>query len=111
MESKKSGASKKSGSKSKVASATTSRTGQKGAAETTVTPVQDDGKANDTSVSGLEQADMPRAEAGSKAGAKEAPARQGHAVGVPRKSMEDKFGPKDPDIAETARRQAAVGGI
>lgn len=106
-------AKKSSGSKSKVASATTSRTGQVGAADTKVTPVQDDGKGNDKAepVAGLEQSNPPRAEAGSKAAAKEAPARKDHAAGVPRKSMEAKFGPKNPDTAETARRQAAVGGI
>lgn len=106
-------ASKKSGGSSKVASATTSRTGQIGAAETKVTPVQDDGKNNDQAepVAGLEQSNPPRPEAGTKAAAKEAPARKDHAVGVPRKSVEAKFGPKNPDTAETARRQAAVGGI
>lgn len=107
MTAKKSSGSKKS---SKVASATTSRTGQVGAAETKVTPVQNDGKDSEP-VAGLEQQNPPRPEAGTKAATKEAPARADHAKGVPRKSVEAKFGPKDPDIAETARRQAAVGGI
>lgn len=109
MTAKKAG---KSASKSKVASATTSRTGQVGAAETKVTPVQNDGKTKPAEpVAGLEQTNAPRPEAGTKAATKEAPARAGHAVGVPRKSVEAKFGPANPDIAETARRQAAVGGI
>jgi hypothetical protein len=109
MTAKKSGGSTKSAAK--TGSATTSRTGQVGAAQTKVTPVQDDGKNNDKATAGLEHENPQRAEAGSKAAAKEAPARKGHAVGTPRKSMEAKFGPKNPDIAETARRQAALGGI
>jgi hypothetical protein len=94
-------AKKSSGSQAKTGSATTSRrTGQVGAAETTVTPVED---ANDKA-SATSKADT-------RASAKEAPARKGHAVGVPRKSLEAKFGPKNPDIAGTRQRTAAVGGI
>lgn len=102
-------------SSAKVGSATTSRTGQKGADATTVTPVE---KANDEAKVASKQ--QPNNEpqtartgdgTASKEGAKEAPARAGHAVGVPRKSVEAKSGPKNPDVAETARRQAAVGGI
>jgi len=90
---------KKSSGAKKVASATTSRTGQVGAAETKVTKVED---ANDKAAA------ETKSETKSS---KEAPARKGHAVGYPRKSAEAKFGPKNPDIAEAARRQAAVGGI
>jgi hypothetical protein len=93
-------AKKSSGSQAKTGSATTSRTGQVGAAETTVTPVED---ANDKAAAA--------SKADTSASAKEAPARKGHAVGVPRKSLEAKFGPKNPDIAGTRQRTAAVGGI
>lgn len=76
----------------KTGSATTSRTGQVGAAETKVTPVEHEKDA-------------------ARAASREAPGRKGHAVGVPRKTMEAKFGPKNPDLTETRVRTAAVGGI
>jgi hypothetical protein len=80
----------KSGSKAKVASATTVRTGMKGADATKVTNVEDENKA-------------------AKSTAKEAPAREGHAPGVPRKTMLEKFGPDNPDLATVSAQRAAVG--
>lgn len=94
----------------KVASATTSRTGQVGAAETTVTPVE---KANDEAAK-ASKAETHGAPKAAKASAKEAPAREGHAVGVPRKTVEQKFGPKsvsDEDIAASRLHNAVLGGI
>jgi hypothetical protein len=85
-----------SSSTAKTGSATTSRTGQVGAAETKVTPVDDDGKA------------------AARAASKEAPGREGHAAGVPRKSVLAKFGPKNATAdhqEETRVRQAATGGL